>query len=73
MNRWDCPVCGKSDAYEDIYDFCDVCGWQEDSVQKRNPGWDVGANPVSLNEARAKWSRGEGFKARCQHPGQING
>jgi len=26
----DCPICDKIKAFEEYYDFCDICGWQSD-------------------------------------------
>jgi hypothetical protein len=58
---------------EEEFDFCKVCGWQEDYIQKDKPNSDVGANPISLNEAKAKWSIGESVFENYPHPNQING
>ncbi|MCQ2546441.1 MAG: hypothetical protein MJ161_02685 [Clostridia bacterium] len=52
-----CPVCGrhyfsKSNSFE----ICPVCGWEDDRVQKEDPDYSGGANEMSLNEARQKYS-----------------
>jgi len=26
----DCPICDKVEAFEEDYDFCNICGWQSD-------------------------------------------
>ncbi len=50
---WDsmCPVCGKY-RFDEAYEICEICGWENDPVQKKNPGLAGGANALSLNEAR---------------------
>ncbi len=25
-----CPICGKIEAFEEDYDICETCGWEED-------------------------------------------
>lgn len=48
-----CPVCGKYPfSEENDFDICPVCGWENDGDQLNNPDSDVGANSVSLNDAR---------------------
>lgn len=51
-----CPVCGAY-TFEEFgdYDICDVCYWENDPVQYRDPDYRGGANKESLNEARAAW------------------
>ena len=53
-----CPVCGKYtfDEFGD-YDVCEVCQWENDPVQYRNPDMAGGANLISLNEAKAEYGR----------------
>jgi hypothetical protein len=52
-----CPVCGEYEFKErDDYDSCDVCHWQNDSLQMSDPDYWGGANKESLNEARAAWA-----------------
>ncbi|GHU69951.1 hypothetical protein FACS1894184_14740 [Clostridia bacterium] len=53
-----CPVCGQYEfEKDDDYDVCDVCGWENDGLQLDEPDYRGGANPESLNEARAKWNK----------------
>ena len=26
----DCPICGKVEAFEEPYDICETCGWEDD-------------------------------------------
>ena len=53
-----CPVC----AYHSLpilgnWDTCPVCGWKSDPVQETMPDEPVGANEVSLNQARQNFAR----------------
>lgn len=45
-----CPVCGKEIL--EPHDICDVCGWENDTLQLHKPDRLGGANPISLNQAR---------------------
>jgi hypothetical protein len=38
------------------YLICPVCYWEDDPVQLANPTWVVGANHVSLLEARKNYA-----------------
>ena len=55
-NKALCPVCGK--AHVDEYDICEVCNWENDPVQLVNPDLAVGANRMSLNQAREAYNAG---------------
>ena len=53
-----CPVCDyKSLPIRGNWDVCPVCGWKSDPVQEAAPDEAVGANSVSLNQARANFAR----------------
>jgi hypothetical protein len=53
-----CPVCDyKSLPIRGNWDACPVCGWKSDPVQEAVPDEPVGANNVSLNQARANFAR----------------
>ena len=41
-----CPCCGKESVRE--YGICDVCGWENDPIQKENPNLKGCANRMSL-------------------------
>lgn len=63
-----CPVCGKlMFEYEDSYDICDDCYWEDDQLQKEEPDLAGGPNRISLNQYRKEWEerpdglRGEEF------------
>lgn len=38
-----------------VYEICDVCGWEDDPVQRDNPDYSGGANDLSLNQCREKY------------------
>jgi hypothetical protein len=46
-----CSCCEKLTVYEE-YDICTVCGWQKDDVQESDSSSTIGANAMSLSEAR---------------------
>ena len=53
--RYACPCCGfltLGEAPSGTYEICEVCFWEDDSVQFRNPEYEGGANKVSLKDAR---------------------
>lgn len=54
-----CPCCGYLTFEEEppgTFDICPVCGWEDDEVQFRDPGYEGGANSVSLDQAKANFS-----------------
>jgi hypothetical protein len=53
-----CPVCDfHSLPIRGNWDVCPVCGWTSDPVQEAVPDETVGANNVSLNQARQNFAR----------------
>lgn len=58
--RHKCPVCGKF-WFDDwwSFEFCEVCGWQDDGYQTDHPDEACCANIMSLNQAREAYARGE--------------
>lgn len=53
MKKYKCPVCGKFTLdREEAFEICDVCGWEDDPYQRRNPDEDCCANQISLNQAK---------------------
>ena len=51
-----CPVCAAPvSGQRGEYDICAVCGWEDDPVQAADPSYSRGANPNSLDNARAGW------------------
>lgn len=54
-----CPCCGQTQV--DDYDICDICGWENDPVQRNKPDYRGGANEMSLIEAREAYNAGARF------------
>ena len=50
-----CGYLTLTDDDPNSYEICPVCYWENDRYQNENPDDDVGANPVSLNTARANY------------------
>lgn len=58
MRRVQCPCCYNFTIEaegEVIVDICDVCFWQFDSVAHTNPQENIGANHISLKQARENY------------------
>ena len=48
-----CPCCGYKTLDDgSIYDICDICFWEDDIVQFKNPDYEGGANTISLRQAQ---------------------
>ena len=58
-NVYPCPCCGEK-TIENLgdYEICDICKWEDDPVQSKDPNFSGGANKMSLNEARKAYSEG---------------
>jgi len=53
-----CPCCHEHYfEFEDNYEICPVCGWNDDLVQREMPDYRGGANKKSLNEYKADWEK----------------
>lgn len=53
-----CPVCGKYEFEEQgSFDICDVCGWEDDPLQLKDPDLELGANEMSLNQAIKQYNK----------------
>lgn len=59
MTKYLCPCCGQKTLEEvDFYNICPVCGWEDDPGQHEHPDDNIGANTMSLNEARVAYKEG---------------
>ncbi|MCQ2501553.1 MAG: hypothetical protein MJ117_09445, partial [Lachnospiraceae bacterium] len=45
-----CACCGA--PISEKYEICEICGWEDDPVQNRDPEFEGGANQQCLNEYR---------------------
>lgn len=54
-----CACCGQSKV--GLYEFCKVCGWQNDDLQNQYPdyGDGFGPNKMRLNEAKIAFCEGK--------------
>lgn len=61
MNRGKlCPVCEQHRyRYDDFFEVCPVCGWEDDGVQRDDPDYGGGANHMSVNQARKAFAEGK--------------
>lgn len=67
-DRYPCLCCGYLTLGEKppgTFLICDVCGWEDDMVQYRDPCYEGGANKVSLKEARLNFSTFGASEKRC--------
>ena len=60
MIKIKCPCCGYythlvESEYEPLFEICEVCFWQYDAVAHDKPDSMIGANSVTLNEARENY------------------
>ena len=60
MKKYKCPCCGYYTFESDLgdgplFDYCEVCSWQYDPVAHTKPNIEIGANHISLNEARVNY------------------
>ena len=67
-----CPCCGCLTIPEGDGDICPVCFWEYDKVAHDTPDEAIGANGISLNEARENYKRigvsEERFAANVRKP-----
>lgn len=55
LKKFPCPCCRYLTLEQEppgTFAICDICFWEDDYVQFHHPDSDVGANKVSLNQAR---------------------
>jgi len=59
--RFYCPCCGLrtlTEAPPGTFAICAVCWWEDDSVQFHDPGYEGGANGLSLREYQRQFLEG---------------
>ena len=64
-----CPCCGFLVFEETLgsYEICRICGWEDDEVQQRWPGYRGGANVESLCEAQVAFISRVGAEIRLSY------
>ena len=53
--KYKCPCCGNYTLLEmppGTYEICEICNWEDDEVQYKDPMYAGGANKLCLNDAR---------------------
>jgi hypothetical protein len=57
--RYTCPCCGYKTltSFPGGYELCEICYWEDDGVQVRDPSFEGGANQPSLIQARINFER----------------
>jgi len=72
VRKFACPCCGYATLGEQppgTFEICPVCFWEDDDTQFRDPGYEGGANSVSLSAARENFAT---FGAIAEaHRGQV--
>ena len=65
-----CPCCNEyeHDTAIGCSDICQICGWEDDYLQRDEPNYKPGANEISLNEARAIWASHESIWPKYPNP-----
>ena len=53
--RVTCPCCGY-ETISDSYEICEICAWEYDESQLRNPDEGGGPNPMTLREAQRNYA-----------------
>lgn len=51
MKKYHCPCCGYRTLEEKppgTYQICEICFWEDDDIQFRDPDYEGGANELSL-------------------------
>jgi len=60
FGKYQCPCCDYytlRDSYENTFEICEVCYWENDGIQFSDPDYEGGANAVSLNQARQNFKK----------------
>lgn len=66
-----CPCCGSEVLSEpDVYEICEVCGWEDDPAQRKDPSLKGGANEMSLRQAQRRWKRRQ-RDGGLRRPGEV--
>jgi hypothetical protein len=58
--RYPCPCCGYLTLESEppgTFEICPVCYWKDDNIQFGEPDFQVGANKVSLNQAKFNFAK----------------
>ena len=67
--KYTCPCCGYKSLDSEppgTFTICEVCDWEDDSVQFDDPDYEGGANGYSLRQSQYKYANG--YRARYNKP-----
>lgn len=56
--KYTCPCCGYKTLEEKppgTYEICEICFWEDDPIQYKEPDYKGGANKVSLRQAQQNY------------------
>jgi hypothetical protein len=63
MTTKKCACCGGDTLEADSrFSVCPVCGWEDDDIQNDDPGYEGGANTISLTTARKAYAEGKALR-----------
>ena len=66
--KYACPCCGYY-TYDHkpngTYEICEVCFWEDDPIQLKDPYYAGGANRVSLVQGRINFKRFASCEEQC--------
>lgn len=66
--KYTCPCCWYKTLEEEppgTYEICNICFWEEDPVQFKEPDYEGGANEVSLRQAQENFIVFGACEKRC--------
>jgi hypothetical protein len=58
--KFACPCCGYKTFTQQpngTYDICQVCFWEDDPIQLKDPDYEGGANKVSLKQGQRNFKK----------------
>jgi hypothetical protein len=58
--KFACPCCGYKTFTQQpngTYDICQVCFWEDDPIQLKDPDYEGGANKVSLRQGQRNFEK----------------
>lgn len=67
--KYTCPCCGYKSLDlkpPGTFTICEVCDWEDDSVQFDDPDYEGGANGYSLRQAQQRYANG--YRAKFNKP-----
>ncbi|WP_333696749.1 CPCC family cysteine-rich protein [Flavobacterium sp.] len=60
IEKFACPCCGYKTFTQQpngTYDICQVCFWEDDPIQLKDPDYEGGANKVSLRQGQRNFEK----------------